>query len=63
MFYESHVFFCYCNQNNSSLFVQERAEKELDKLKKTIEQKELELERLKPQYEEEKKKEEEFTRE
>ncbi len=45
------------------ILFQERAEKELEKLKKTIEQKELELERLKPQYEEEKKKEEEFTRE
>jgi len=42
---------------------QERAEKELEKLKNTIALKEGELEKLKPMYEEEKRKEEEYTRE
>ncbi|XP_069679641.1 structural maintenance of chromosomes protein 3 isoform X2 [Periplaneta americana] len=40
-----------------------RAENELEKLKKTIQQRESELEELKPKYEEMKKKEEECTRE
>jgi hypothetical protein len=41
----------------------ERAEKELQRLHETIAQKEGELERIKPQYEEMKKREEECTRE
>ncbi len=41
----------------------ERAEKELQRLHDTITQKEGELERIKPQYEEMKKREEECTRE
>lgn len=45
------------------LYFQLRAENELEKLKKTIQQRESELEELKPKYEEMKKKEEECTRE
>lgn len=41
----------------------DRAEKELQRLHETIAQKEEELERIKPQYEEMKKREEECTRE
>ena len=41
----------------------ERAEKELQRLHETIAQKEGELERIKPQYEEMKRREEECTRE
>ena len=41
----------------------ERAEKELHRLHETISQKEGELERIKPQYEEMKRREEECTRE
>jgi len=44
-------------------FAQERAEKELEKLKDQIAQKEKELELLKPKYEEMKKREEDCTRE
>jgi len=47
----------------SDLYLQLRAENELEKLKKTIQQRESELEELKPKYEEMKKKEEECTRE
>lgn len=43
--------------------LQERAEKELNKLKETIAQKEGDLEKLKPKYEDMKKREEECTRE
>ena len=42
---------------------QERAEQELGKLRQTISQKEGELEKIRPQYEEMKRKEEECTRE
>lgn len=41
----------------------ERAERELHRLHETIAQKEGELERIKPQYEEMKRREEECTRE
>ena len=51
---------CSCDR---VLWFQERAEQELGKLRKTISQKEAELEKIRPQYDEMKRKEEECTRE
>ena len=60
---------CDCTSQDLSDEVQgdnqskERAERELQRLHETIAQKEGELERIKPQYEEMKRREEECTRE